>query len=74
MLARVAVANLVMGAVLLAFRGDMPMWLAAAPLERVARLTALIGVGTVLYGGVLLVLGVRPRQLLAPVNRKADGV
>ncbi len=67
---RLTVASLVMGAVLWWGAGDVTSWLQARALERVARLAFWVVAGMLVYTVMLLLLGIRPRQL---VLHKADG-
>jgi putative peptidoglycan lipid II flippase len=63
---KVAVANALMAALLWALNVDAAVWLEALAPERALRLAALIIAGATVYGGALLALGLRPRQLLRP--------
>jgi len=67
---RVAAASLVMAAVLWWGAGGISDWLHARALERVARLAFWVIAGMLVYTTMLLLLGIRPRQL---VLHKADG-
>ena len=68
--ARLAVASLVMGAMLWWGAGALSSWLHDRALERVGRLAFWVVAGMLVYAGMLLLLGIRPRQL---VLQKADG-
>ena len=45
-------------------RGDIEHWLAAPTRDRVIQLALWITAGLLTYGGLMLVLGVRPAQML----------
>jgi len=60
---RLLAANLAMGALLIAFSGDLSSWLALGSWRRALRLGELIAAAIAIYFGALLVLGVRPRDL-----------
>ncbi|MDA8363308.1 MAG: murein biosynthesis integral membrane protein MurJ [Gammaproteobacteria bacterium] len=68
--ARLAVASLVMGVVLWWGAGALSGWLHDRALERAGRLAIWVVAGMLVYAGMLLLLGIRPRQL---VLQKADG-
>ena len=68
---RVAVGNLVLGAVLWLVRGEPAEWFEAQAAARALRLCAVIGMGVVLYVAVMLVLGARPRDFAPPTGRGA---
>ena len=63
LLARVAIANLIMIAVLTYYRGSAADWLVLDALDRAWRLAALIGAGALSYFLVLAVIGLRPSHL-----------
>lgn len=63
-LLRVTAASLAMGGVLWWGAGDLTEWFTMATRERVLRLSFYILIGMAVYVAGLLVLGVRPRQLL----------
>ena len=63
LLVRLALANLVMGALLWWMVGGLEAWLGAAPLERAWRLVQCIVAGGVAYFGVLALVGLRPAHL-----------
>jgi putative peptidoglycan lipid II flippase len=63
---RVAVAGLAMSAFLVVAQGESGQWLAAGAGERALRLVGLIAGGAAIYAGMLLLLGLRPRELAAP--------
>ncbi len=67
--ARLAAASLVMGTLLWWGAGHLSTWLDARALLRIGRLAFWVVAGMLTYVGVLLLLGVRPRQL---VLQKAD--
>lgn len=69
-LARVAAAGAAMAAVLLWGAGDLDAWLAARASERVIQLVVWVGAGIATYGILILLLGIRPAQLLL---RKPEG-
>ncbi|GIX29915.1 MAG: putative lipid II flippase MurJ [Porticoccaceae bacterium] len=60
---RLALANLALGGLLLAFRGEAASWYQWGAVERVVRLAALCVAGVALYGAVLAALGMRPADL-----------
>ena len=64
--ARVAAGNLALGAVLWTVRGEPADWLEAQAATRALRLCGFVALGMVLYAGVMLGLGMRPRDLAAP--------
>ena len=64
--ARVAAGNLALGAVLWMVRGEPADWLEAQAVTRALRLCGCVALGMVLYAGVMLGLGMRPRDLAAP--------
>ena len=66
---RVAIGNLALGVVLWAVRGEPVAWLEAEAPARAARLCAVVAMGVVLYAVVMLGLGLRPRDLGAPIAR-----
>jgi len=70
LLARIMLASFAMGALLWWGAGELSGWLSAPALERVARLTAWILVGIVVYGVTVYALGVRWQMLTL---EKADG-
>jgi putative peptidoglycan lipid II flippase len=61
--ARVGIATAVMALGILWGTAGLDSWLSAPPLARAARLAFWIVAGTIVYGAVLLLLGVRPRHL-----------
>ena len=63
-LLRVALATAGMGALLAWGAGDIEHWLAAPTRDRVIQLALWITAGLLTYGGLMLVLGVRPAQML----------
>ena len=65
-LLRCALACLLMWIFLWLFRGDAGLWIDMSVLERAGRLTALIGVGGLIYVLTLWVCGMRPKQLMIP--------
>ncbi len=67
---RIMTASLVMGAVLWWGSGDLVSWLQAHALARTLRLAFWVFAGMLVYSVMLLLLGIRPRQL---VLHKADG-
>ena len=69
LLAQIVVANIALAVFLLLLRGEMTQWFNAGVLRRGLSLSGLIAGGAVVYGGALLLLGVRPRELLTPVRR-----
>ena len=62
-IAKIALANLVMAALLFAVRGEPSLWLAADLTARVVRLTLLVAGAAALYAVCLVVAGIRPRHL-----------
>ena len=64
--ARVAAGNLALGAALWMVRGEPGDWLEAEAVTRALRLCGAVALGVVLYAGIMLGLGVRPRDLAAP--------
>jgi len=72
-LLRVVLGNLLMAAFLLAFMGDLQAWLATSGWARAGRLALLIAGGVAVYAAVLLAVGIRPRQLLAPAGAGGEG-
>jgi putative peptidoglycan lipid II flippase len=62
MLARIVIASSAMAALLAWLGGDLAFWLESGSLARVLRLSGLIAVGSVVYFGVLWLLGVRAGQ------------
>ena len=70
-LARVALASAAMAAVLLWGVGGLEGWLAATVWERVVRLAFWVAAGALVYLFTIVLLGVRPRQLL--LRRGAGG-
>jgi putative peptidoglycan lipid II flippase len=60
---RVLAANLAMAAALWLAAGPLEGWLAAGGGERALRISGCIGLGLVVYAGMLLALGLRPRHL-----------
>ena len=67
-LVRVAVGNLALGAVLWMMRGEPAVWLDAQAATRALRLCGFVGLGMILYAALMLGLGVRRRDLEAPVR------
>ena len=65
-IARVAAGNLVLGAVLWTVRGEPADWIEAQATTRALRLCGFVALGMALYAGVMVGLGVRPRDLAAP--------
>ncbi len=65
---RMLLANAVLVLFLWWGRGELTQWFALAATERAAQLAALIGGAVVLYFGALLILGIRPRQLLGRMS------
>ena len=65
---KVAVANALMAALLWTLKVDDAVWFEAMAPERALRLGGLILAGGVVYGGTLMALGLRPRQLLRPAD------
>ena len=63
-LSRVVAASVVMAGLLWWMAGDLTDWFAMATRERILRLTFCILTGMAVYIAGLLVLGIRPRQLL----------
>jgi len=61
---RVFTADIAMAAFLWWGRGPLSQWFASAAAERAMHLAGLIGVAIAIYFVALLVLGIRPRQLL----------
>ena len=68
-IARVVVGNLVLGAVLWVARGEPAAWGEADAAARALRLGTVVVAGMALYAVVMLVLGIRPRDLEAPAAR-----
>ncbi len=68
-LVKLVVASAVMGVLLWWGSGTLAAWLDAPALQRVARLAFWVVAGMLVYAGTLLLLGVRPRQL---VMQQAD--
>ncbi len=66
---KLAAASLTMGAVLWWGAGALTTWLDARALQRAGRLAFWVVAGMLIYAGMLLLLGIRPRQL---VLHKAD--
>jgi putative peptidoglycan lipid II flippase len=66
LLLRALAANLAMGLLLWWLAGDAAAWLAATAGARALWLAALIAAAAAVYGGVLLLLGLRPRHLREP--------
>lgn len=62
--ARVGIASAAMGAVLYFGVGDLTSWIHANPLDRTWRLLFWVAAGLLVYGASVLLLGLRPRQLL----------
>jgi putative peptidoglycan lipid II flippase len=62
-LTRIGLAAGIMAAVLLWGVGTLDTWLAAAPLDRAARLAFWIVIGLLVYGAMLLASGIRPTHL-----------
>ncbi|MEO6565866.1 MAG: lipid II flippase MurJ, partial [Casimicrobiaceae bacterium] len=60
----VAGAAATMGIVLWLLRGDDQLWLRLEPLVKAAWLLGLTLAGALVYLGMLLALGLRPRQFL----------
>jgi putative peptidoglycan lipid II flippase len=71
LLTRTLIATLAMGLVIFYGTGDLGGWLTAPPLERVARLSLWVTAGIVTYLFMIVLLGVRPAQLLL---RRQPGV
>ncbi|MFT5176642.1 MAG: putative peptidoglycan lipid II flippase [Gammaproteobacteria bacterium] len=69
LLLQVLVANIAMVVFLLLLRGEMAQWFNAGAMRRALSLSALIGGAALVYALVLLLVGVRPRDLLTPVRR-----
>lgn len=63
-IARVLLASTVMGMLLYWGTGDLSPWLAAPAQERVARLFGWITAGSLTYLIAIVLLGIRPKQLL----------
>jgi putative peptidoglycan lipid II flippase len=63
LLARVLFANAVMAALLIWMGGDLGGWLAAAPLERAARLAICVIAAAATYFAMLFVSGLRLRHM-----------
>ena len=59
LLLRVVLASAAMAAVIGALAGQLAPWIDLGALQRVLRLAGIIGAGMVVYGGVLLLSGVR---------------
>lgn len=69
-LLKIAIAVIAMSGVLIAVDQPVTAWYEQSLTQRVAHLLVLVGAGAVTYVTVLLVLGIRPRQLLlAPSKR-----
>jgi putative peptidoglycan lipid II flippase len=64
LIARAGAASLAMGVMLYFGAGDLDGWLTAPAFERVGRLSIWVAAGIVGYLVVILMLGVRPSQLL----------
>jgi putative peptidoglycan lipid II flippase len=62
LLVRIAVASTAMGVGLWWFGGDVSEWTQASTVQRLIRLTALVGGGVAVYFTVLMALGVRLRH------------
>jgi putative peptidoglycan lipid II flippase len=62
---RVLVASLTMSCLLFWGTGDLSGWLQWGLWQRVGQLTVWVGVGGLVYFGLLLVMGVRLRDLMA---------
>jgi len=65
---QVAAASVAMGALLWWLSGDLQAWLDATLWRRIGWLTVLVVAGAVVYAGVILAAGVRPRQLMPPAQ------
>jgi len=61
---RIGLASAAMGSVLWWGAGDIQAWLQAALLERILRLSFWVIIGILIYVGVLLFAGIKPRELL----------
>ena len=68
-IARVAMGNLVLGAVLWVARGEPDAWLEAQAGARALHLGVLVVAGMALYTLIMLGLGMRPRDFEAPAVR-----
>ncbi|MFT4652370.1 MAG: putative peptidoglycan lipid II flippase [Kangiellaceae bacterium] len=68
-LAKIAFSSLVMVVVVLAYSLDIP-WIESAFTQRVEYLCITIGIGLATYGVSILVLGVRPHQLIGKEVKK----
>ena len=63
-IARLAAASLAMGVLLWWGAGALATWLDARALQRVGRLAFWVVAGMLVYAAMLLLLGIRPRQLV----------
>ncbi|MDD7804319.1 MAG: murein biosynthesis integral membrane protein MurJ [Endozoicomonas sp. (ex Botrylloides leachii)] len=62
-LLQVVLANIAMAAVLIFLKGDQPFWLQSPMLTRVTHMAILVLAGIAVYGGVLLISGLRLKDL-----------
>jgi putative peptidoglycan lipid II flippase len=69
MFGRVLLASVAMAALLLWGTGDLSDWLQWGLWQRVGQLLLWVGLGMVVYGGGLLVMGVRVRELMGRGSR-----
>jgi len=63
---RAVAATLLMGLLLETGTATTAEWLACDSAQRIGQLLGWILIGGLVYGGALALMGVRPRQLLAP--------
>lgn len=61
---KIALAIVAMAGCLWLAAGEGEIWLAAAPLARVVRLAAVVGLGAAVYFGALFLLGFRLRDFV----------
>jgi putative peptidoglycan lipid II flippase len=65
---QIGLASLAMSGLLWWMAGDISIWFAWGPRARVLHLVGLISAGVAVYAAVLGLLGLRPRQLSAPLH------
>ncbi|WP_290648243.1 murein biosynthesis integral membrane protein MurJ [Aquisalimonas sp.] len=70
LLGQVVAATVVMGGVLALAVADLQAWIDGTALERASALAGWVTLGVVLYGGSLLLLGLRPSTLREPATAK----
>ena len=71
-IAQVGLASLVMAAAVLAIQPETATWLESGLMWRIGWLAAVVGVGSVAYGLVLLLTGLRPHHLARPIVRGGE--